>query len=76
VAGKAEVNHPAEGNPVIRPDSSDDNQPKKRGAKKDQANPRGPISLADSNAQSRSPFRREKTPYTGTPEVPSAPLPL
>jgi hypothetical protein len=64
VPGKAQVNHPAIGNPEIGPYARCNNEKKNRNPKQDQDKPGNPIAPANSNPQGSSPFRREKTPVT------------
>jgi hypothetical protein len=59
VAGKALVNHPAEGNPVVRTNADGDENEKNSGPKKTQSPPGSPKTPANSNSQDISPFRRE-----------------
>jgi hypothetical protein len=60
MSGKTKVNHPAVGNPVVRPEAGRDNKQKNCNPKKDQTKPGSPISPANSNTQGSSPIRREK----------------
>jgi hypothetical protein len=58
--GKAQINHPAIGNPVVRACPGHDNEEKNSSPKKDEAKPGAPITPANSNTQGNSPFRRKK----------------
>jgi hypothetical protein len=60
MTGKAQINHPAVGNPVVRANPGNGNDKKNCSPKKDEAQPGAPITPADSNTQGISPFRREK----------------
>jgi hypothetical protein len=60
--GNTQINHPAIGNPVIRPYAGYDKEKKNCSPKKDQTKPGCPKTPANSNSQGSSPFRREKTP--------------
>ena len=57
---KAQINHPAVGNPIVR--SYPDGNEKKKNCrpKQSQAKPGCPKALADPNTQGGSPFRRKK----------------
>ncbi len=59
--GKTQIDHPAKGNPVIRPNGGYAKKKKYDSPKKDQPEPGSPETPADSNTQGSSPFRREKT---------------
>ncbi len=74
VAGKALVNHPAEGNPVIRPNADGDENEKNSGPKKTESPPGSPETPANSNSQDDSPFRREQNRAAPAPR--SHPIPL
>ena len=70
--GKTQIDHPAIGNPVIRPHAGCGKEKKNRSPKKDQPKPGSPETPANSNTQGSSPFRREKT-LCG-PQEPNSPL--
>jgi hypothetical protein len=59
--GKTQINHTAKGNPVVRSNAGYAKKKKNKCPKKDQPKPGSPETLADSNTQGSSPFRREKT---------------
>jgi hypothetical protein len=58
--GKSQIDHPAKGNPVIRPNAGDAKKKKYESPEKDQPKPGSPETPANSNTQGNSPFRREK----------------
>src|SRR5216683_5457658 len=61
MTGKTQIDHPAIGNPVIRPYTGYNNKKKNCSPKKDQTKTGCPKTPVNSNTQDSSPFRREKT---------------
>jgi hypothetical protein len=59
--GKTQIDHPAIGNPKVRPYAGSGKEKKNCNPKKNQADPGTPITPANSNTQDSSPFRRETT---------------
>jgi hypothetical protein len=58
--GKSQIDHPAKGNPVVRPNAGYGKKKKNESPKKDQPKPGSPKTPANSDTQGNSPFRREK----------------